>query len=51
LTVSNLFRPKQDDVVPQIRLNGKWLAEVGFAPGQKICVVTNGSVITIAAKK
>jgi hypothetical protein len=30
------------------RLSGKWLAALGLVPGQKIRVVTNGSVITIA---
>jgi hypothetical protein len=34
--------------VPSIRLNGKWLAALGFVSGQKIRVVTNGSIITIA---
>lgn len=54
LTVSSLHREwgpahrKNEDVVPSIRLNGKWLAAVGIAPGQKIRVVTNGAIITIA---
>jgi hypothetical protein len=34
--------------VPSIRLNGKWLSQLGIAPGQKIRVVTNGAIITLA---
>jgi len=54
LTVSSLHREwgpshrKTEVAVPSIRLNGKWLAALGIAPGQKIRVVTNGAVITIA---
>jgi hypothetical protein len=49
LTVSSLWRPpRQDNVVPSIRLNGKWLAALGIRPGQRVRVVTNGSIITIA---
>ena len=54
LTVSSLHRQwgeahrKNETAVPSIRLNGKWLAALGFVPGQKIHVVTNGSIITIA---
>jgi hypothetical protein len=54
LTVSTLYRQwggahrKNECVVPSIRLNGKWLAALGLVPGQKIRVITNGSIITIA---
>jgi Toxin SymE, type I toxin-antitoxin system len=54
LTVSALYRQwgeahrKNECAVPNIRLNGKWLAALGLVPGQKIRVVTNGSIITIA---
>jgi hypothetical protein len=54
LTVSTLHRQwsqrhrKGECTVPSIRLNGKWLAALGFLPGQKIRVVTNGSILTIA---
>jgi hypothetical protein len=54
LTVSTLYRQwgeahrKNESVVPSIRLNGKWLAALGLVPGQKVRVVTNGSIITIA---
>ena len=48
LTVSSLFRQRQDDVVPSIRLEGKWLAALGVKPGQKVRVTVNGSTITIA---
>jgi hypothetical protein len=54
LTVSTLHRQwgdahsKNECCVPSIRLNGKWLAALGFACGQKIRVVTNGSIITLA---
>jgi hypothetical protein len=47
LTVSTLHRQwgeayrKNDCCVPNIRLNGKWLAALGFTPGQKIRVITN----------
>jgi hypothetical protein len=54
LTVSTVFRQwgeghrKNECVVPSIRLNGKWLAALGLVSGQKIRVITNGSIITIA---
>jgi hypothetical protein len=54
LTVSRLYREwgeshrKCECVVPSIRLNGKWLSTLGIAPGQKIRVVTNGAIITLA---
>ena len=54
LTVSSLHRQwggahrRNECCVPSIRLNGKWLTALGLAPGQKIRVVTNGSIITIA---
>jgi hypothetical protein len=53
LTVSSLYRQwgahrKSECVVPNIRLSGYWLSALGFASGQKVRVVTNGSIITIA---
>jgi hypothetical protein len=54
LTVSSLYREwgeshyKRECVVPSIRLNGKWLAALGVTPGQKIRVITNGGIITLA---
>jgi hypothetical protein len=54
LTISSLYRQwggahrTKECCVPSIRLNGKWLGALGLAPGQKIRVVTNGSIITIA---
>jgi type I toxin-antitoxin system toxin SymE len=54
LTVSTLHRQwgeahrKKERCVPSLRLNGKWLAALGIVPGQKIRVITNGSIITIA---
>jgi hypothetical protein len=54
LTVSLLHRQwgemhrKNECIVPSIRLNGKWLAALGFAPGQKVRVINNGAIITIA---
>jgi hypothetical protein len=56
LTISSLHRQwgsahrKNECCVPSIRLNGKWLAALGFASGQKVRVMTNGSIITIAPK-
>jgi len=53
LTVSSLYREwgephrKNGCVVPSIRLNGKWLADLGFVSGEKISVSTNGTAITI----
>jgi hypothetical protein len=46
LTVSALFRQRQDDVVPSIRLSGKWLAMI-VKPGQRICVTVTADSITI----
>jgi hypothetical protein len=54
LTVSRLYREwgephrKCECIVPSIRLNGKWLAALGVEPGQKIRVITNGPIITLA---
>jgi hypothetical protein len=54
LTVSSLHREwgeahrKGHSVVPSIRLNGNWLSALGIMPGQKIRVVTNGAIITLA---
>jgi len=53
LTVSSLYREwgqqhrKNQCVVPNIRLNGKWLEALGFVPGQKLRVVSNDTTITI----
>lgn len=53
LTVSRLYREwgelhqKRECTVPTIRLSGKWLAALGFEPGQKIRVITNGATITL----
>ena len=53
LTVSSLYREwgqshrKKECTVPSIRLNGKWLAALGFVSGEKISVETNGTAITI----
>ena len=54
LTVSRLYREwgephlKRECTVPSIRLSGKWLSRLGIAPGQKICVATNGATIILA---
>lgn len=34
-------------IVPQIRLQGVWLKQMGFKPGQTIQVTQNGNSITI----
>jgi type I toxin-antitoxin system toxin SymE len=53
LTVSSLYRErgkqhrKKECIVPSIRLNGKWLAALGFVLEQKLSVVANGTMITI----
>jgi len=46
LTVSSLFRPEQNDVVPLIRLSGRWLAEV-VEVGQSVHVTVTRDSITI----
>jgi hypothetical protein len=46
LTVSSLFRPEQNDVVPIIRLSGRWLAEV-VEVSQSIHVAVTRDSITI----
>ena len=54
LTVSSLHREwgephrKRECVVPSVRLNGKWLSSLGIVPGQKIRVITNRPIITLA---
>jgi hypothetical protein len=46
LTVSSLFRPERNDVVPSIRLSGRWLAEV-VEVGQSVHVTVTRDAITI----
>jgi hypothetical protein len=46
LTVSGLFRPERNDVVPLIRLSGRWLAEV-VEIGQSVHVTVTRDSITI----
>jgi hypothetical protein len=54
LIVSSLHREwgeahrKNECVVPSIRLNGKWLEALGIVLGQKIRVIINGTIITLA---
>jgi hypothetical protein len=54
LTVSGLHREwgevhrRKRSVVLSIRLNGKWLSALGIMPRQKIRVVANGAIITLA---
>jgi hypothetical protein len=54
LTVSSLHREwgelhrRRECAVPSIRLNGKWLTSLGIVAGQKIRVITNGAIITLA---
>jgi hypothetical protein len=47
LTVSRLYRPRSglypssrvpDDVVPFVRLSGRWLERLGFRPGERLRV-------------
>ena len=46
LTLSSLFRPERNDVVPQIRLSGRWPAEV-VEVGQSVHVAVTRDSITI----
>jgi len=46
LTVSSLFRPERNDVVPLIRLSGRWLAEV-VEIGQSVQITVARDSITI----
>jgi hypothetical protein len=46
LTVSSSFRQKQNDVVPSIRLSGRWLAAV-VEIGQAVHVTATRDSITI----
>jgi hypothetical protein len=46
LTVSALFRPERNDMVPLIRLSGRWLAEV-VEIGQSVHVVVTCDSITV----
>jgi hypothetical protein len=52
-TVSKTFRQSGPDhrctwtKVPAIRLTGKWLAHLGFAPGSKFTVRVEGSVLRL----
>ena len=54
LTVSRLYREwgephrKRECAVPSIRLNGKWLSQLGLVLGQKIRIIANGAILTLA---
>jgi hypothetical protein len=54
LTVSKVHREwgadnrRKYQTVPALRLNGNWLANIGFAAGQKVRVIANVHSITIA---
>lgn len=56
LTVSTLRRQwgpmyrMRTDYVPAIRLNGQWLAQAGFAPGQKLAVTVEDRVLRITTE-
>lgn len=45
LTVGILWR--DNEPVPQIRLSGRWLADCGFAPGEKIRVIAGPEGLTV----
>lgn len=47
----SLYHPRPDRVVPFLRMRGRWLAELGFEPGEKVRVQTAPGrlVITPAA--
>ena len=55
LTVESLVRPRfsysflntQARVFSKIRLQGKWLTELGFKPGDKINVITENNRLVI----
>jgi hypothetical protein len=53
LTVSTLRRSwgslyrMRWDIVPALRINGQWLAEAGFLPGEKVTVQVEERSLTI----
>ena len=53
LTVSTLRRQwgsmyrTRSDIVPAIRLNGNWLAQAGFPPGQQVSVTVADRTLNI----
>jgi hypothetical protein len=55
LTVSSQLRQwggidrRREAIVPAVRLSGKWLARLGFAPGSKITVRVEGSTLRLEA--
>jgi hypothetical protein len=54
LTVSTVHREwsatcgRQHSYVPALRLYGRWLRSVGFAPGQKVRVILGAGMIVIS---
>jgi Toxin SymE, type I toxin-antitoxin system len=54
LTVSNVHREwgadnrRKYQSVPALRLNGNWLAKIGFVAGQRVRVIASVHSITIA---
>ena len=54
LTVSTLFRPLrwETQLVPFLRMSGKWLNAAGFTPGKKVNVrIENGELILTPADR
>jgi hypothetical protein len=48
VTVTSTFRER--DLVPMIRLRGKWLANAGFQEGQRVRVEVASGRIVLAAR-
>ena len=42
--------PQNNGYVPSIRVSGKWLAEMGFAYGDKVRLIAENGKITIHKK-
>lgn len=57
LTVSTVHRESGGSIrtkhswVPALRLNGRWLGRLGFAPGQKVELKTGEGTILITATR
>lgn len=52
LTVSGLYAsPSSSKAVPAVRIQGKWLEEIGFHIGDKVDIYEDMDVITIRLAK
>jgi hypothetical protein len=47
----NRINPKSQTIVPEIRLRGNWLEELGFIPHQKVNITTGQRILIIRVEE